>query len=419
MEYDGPSLSDTSSILSFRTGSGTFDDGQSISESGESGWRSSQYTTSLTLGSTESDASVGGRGGDLPLDVASLSLSRPPSTYRQETPRRSSVRSNGSVRSARPSRQDSGHTELPVRPLTGPESAAAPSLLTHSELGSRWLREQSSLATRRLPLGPSSRRYDSDEDSAASDEESLGDLALVRDARGSEFLSFARDGVSAYSAEFYYSYQTADTASFISTEPEEYVQVHRPSSRASTIQTVSPPRTPTDINHSPSSGPPVLASDCSACGIRLDYMRYVCTTCGESDKWRENAPGKAPFLPAQNASASSISSEDTDNTASNGSHGSQTIYGAELRSRSSSMCTDTSALSGLASYAEDEMDRPQRSGSLPRGYELCPGCVEVHGISHAKAAAKDAKKKGRRVSELRHAFREKIWGPEGWVDVGE
>lgn len=150
-------------------------------------------------------------------------------------------------------------------------------------------------------------------------------------------------------------------------------------------------------------------------------MRYVCMTCGEADKWKENAPGKMPFVPpiSQNNSGSSISSGETEHTASNGSHGSQTIYGAELRSRSSSMSTDTSALSGLASYAVDEMDRPQRSGSLPRGYELCAGCIEVHGISHAKASAREAKKKGRRIGEFRHSFRERIWGAEGWVDVGE
>lgn len=56
-------------------------------------------------------------------------------------------------------------------------------LLANSELGSRWLREQSQLATRpgRARPGP---QYDSDE--SQSDEESLGDIALVRDARGRE-----------------------------------------------------------------------------------------------------------------------------------------------------------------------------------------------------------------------------------------
>jgi hypothetical protein len=71
-----------------------------------------------------------------------------------------------------------------IPPLTGPESAPAPQLLTNSELGSRWLREQSKLVRRKV-AAPSMRRYESDEESLGSDESSLGDLSLVRDARGS------------------------------------------------------------------------------------------------------------------------------------------------------------------------------------------------------------------------------------------
>lgn len=52
----------------------------------------------------------------------------------------------------------------------------------------------------------------------------------------------------------------------------------------------------------------------------------------------------------------------------------------------------------------------------PRGYELCANCIEAHGIAHSKAAAKAARQ--RRAGHIRHAFREKIWGLEGWIDVG-
>jgi hypothetical protein len=61
-----------------------------------------------------------------------------------------------------------------------------------------------------------------------------------------------------------------------------------------------------------------------------------------------------------------------------------------------------------------------------RGFELCPSCIEVHGIDHAKAAESadrrlraDLAAEGvRRRSELRHSFREKFWGLEGWSDIG-
>ena len=73
----------------------------------------------------------------------------------------------------------------PPPPLTGPDSLPAPALLTHSELGSRWLKEQSKLVRRKI-AAPSVRRYESDDDSAGSDDGSIGDLSLVKDARGRE-----------------------------------------------------------------------------------------------------------------------------------------------------------------------------------------------------------------------------------------
>jgi hypothetical protein len=54
----------------------------------------------------------------------------------------------------------------------------------------------------------------------------------------------------------------------------------------------------------------------------------------------------------------------------------------------------------------------------PVGYELCPGCIEVHGLEHARSSASPAGS-SRRISESRHTFREKIWGPQGWQDVGK
>jgi len=211
VEYDGPSLSDTSSISSFSTG---FVEGESQrgSGSGGSAWGSSRYSESLRSGRsgrTEQDFFTdhegnheGGTISAMASGVGEMSLSTSPiSDHSMSLGSRSSIRHSrqparqGSVHSQRstkrlPSRQSSGDTALPYinLPLTGPESVPAPSLLTNSELGSRWLREQSKLATTRR-LGPTgangSRRYDSDDDSLGSDEESLGDLALVRDARGS------------------------------------------------------------------------------------------------------------------------------------------------------------------------------------------------------------------------------------------
>lgn len=249
-------------------------------------------------------------------------------------------------------------------------------------------------------------------------------------------------------AEFYYSYHTAETASIASrsdfdlTLDELPGSSRRPRSIVSSIRTISPPTTPTaetlDTNRRfEPAGPPILAPDCSACGIRLDYMRYVCQTCGEGEMWKENAPDKTAFICPRVPSESSASegSEETEYGARH-SNGSQTVYRRDMRTRSGSMSTNASRGSGSRSdgegaphldMEEDGMDRPNRTGSLPRGYELCAGCIEFHGIAHAKAAAKEARSKRngvdvrrrRRAGELRHTFREKMWGPEGWMDVGK
>lgn len=217
LEYDGPSLSDTSSLSSFRTG--PFEEDRASHRSSEhSSWRSSGYSESLrsarsrqssweeenvdlhSVGDGRRSSRIGiSRRPDVSDALETMTLSTSPEldaldhapvTSQNRPSRRSSRRSQASS-FLTSSRRSSTQTAQPgtLQPLTGPESDPAPSLLTHSELGSRWLREQNKLATTRRMIYPrpgSSRRYDSEEESLGSDEESLGDLALVRDARGSE-----------------------------------------------------------------------------------------------------------------------------------------------------------------------------------------------------------------------------------------
>lgn len=170
--------------------------------------------------------------------------------------------------------------------------------------------------------------------------------------------------------------------------------------------------------------------------------------------WSENATGKAAFVPPVLESTSSGRSEgssaETDWTQIRTDSGeSQTVY--NVRARSGSMTTNFSAASqnadgspsssgatydplrGVAQTSPNSpvavtngMSRDNRSAQ-PRGYELCVGCIEIYGINHSKAAAKEARlsaqdldgRSRRKRKELRHMFREKIWGTEGWTDVGE
>lgn len=176
--------------------------------------------------------------------------------------------------------------------------------------------------------------------------------------------------------------------------------------------------------------------------------------------WMENAPGKAAFVPPKvpsDSSQSDASSEVTEFAAHGAasSSGSRTVYNTTSRSRSGSISTNASrgsvqALAGSSSSPTNATchfdfgftpphspisalgdttpslardDQPQRKV----GYELCAGCIEIHGIRHTKAAARTATNglrgtelRGReKAGQLRHTFKERIWGPEGWADVGE
>lgn len=167
LEYDGPSLSDTSSVSSFRTGS--------RDDRTESGWESSAYGSYRT-GDSASDEGLTEYGGGSATDSVRRALDT--RLRLEEHPVDASARrySNSSRSTSRP---------ITPRPLTGPDSEQAPSLLTHTELGHRWLREQSRMARRPAQEPVRHRQYESDDESFGSDED-LGDLALIRDARGSE-----------------------------------------------------------------------------------------------------------------------------------------------------------------------------------------------------------------------------------------
>lgn len=197
-------------------------------------------------------------------------------------------------------------------------------------------------------------------------------------------------------AEYYYSYKSTDSGSQSSRSDRDFMDA-------------GPSQEPfyEPVRIAEPAGPPILAPDCSACGIRLEYMRYVCLSCGEGEMWSEHASGRAQF------------SGERDFAEDEESNGSDTVYNA-ARPRSASLSTSHGSAHGDAE--PETHSRARRSG-----YELCASCIEVHGIAHAKAAAERYRsamsstdgRARRRAGEMRHTFREKSWAAEGWVDVGE
>ncbi|KAE9399947.1 hypothetical protein BT96DRAFT_677457 [Gymnopus androsaceus JB14] len=181
---------------------------------------------------------------------------------------------------------------------------------------------------------------------------------------------------------------------------------------------------------------------CSECGVKLDSMKYVCSTCGEKD------PGFHLQLPSHKGERRDSSGRlFTDLPSAN-----TQVYASPLSPTFSS--SSKTLLGNKSTYFGHKPLPPVPSlgGSSSRlmlstnqanetGYELCPNCMEIAGVTHAIAAIvepgsspaasnilssslEDAalqwierraapKQKG----QLRHAYLEKMWGHGGWTDV--
>jgi hypothetical protein len=129
-------------------------------------------------------------------------------------------------------------------------------------------------------------------------------------------------------------------------------------------------------------------------------MRYVCLDCGEADMWKENEPS---------TSKAEYGNSETGHSDGSGETAMIPPQGSRPRSESTSTHTSREPLRGVNGKGRQIQ---------PVGYELCPGCIEVHGLEHARLSSIPAGS-SRRISESRHTFREKIWGPQGWQDVGK
>lgn len=184
-----------------------------------------------------------------------------------------------------------------------------------------------------------------------------------------------------------------------------------------------------------SSPPDDSLTDCSSCGVILDAIRYVCSTCGEKaprgnaekgkgkDETNHHYHSSNPFLSSgySNSSRTYVGSSDS-------------LYDALHQKPLPSL--PSSSLTSL-SISGRRMNIPN---SQPSGYELCSGCLESAGIDHAVESglappgtspfgglspssdnaqrALQLRRSAPIKGQLRHAFQEKVWGYSGWKDVG-
>lgn len=333
--------------------------------------------------------------------------------------------------------------------------------LAASERGAAWLRDQTERAIR-SKIGALPEPSESDFLSLPPDDSLDGDLALEIDPRGRYYYSYT-SGSSASQAQgsIYDDGQQSNEGDI-----EAYVGRPRPTSRhlnwlasqrlqtdATDIFAESMPKggvglPPLDLDGpcSPVPGPPEdIVTDCSNCGVLLDAIRYVCSTCGPKPSITSGnrpergdspttlfsyPPNQHPFFLSPNFSSS------------------QTIIGSSSSSYDKPLPSLPSSLpSSLRSVfcsSQKQLKAPSTPSSLTKlsdGYELCAMCLENVGINHAVEAglavpgtspvfgnassmhdgpqiASQWRRAAPKKGQMRHAYKEKAWGHNGWEDVG-
>ena len=152
--------------------------------------------------------------------------------------------------------------------------------------------------------------------------------------------------------------------------------------------------------------PPTELTSCSECGLILDTIRYVCSTCKEKrTRTREELESMGRGRPSNHFCYPP-------------SGGRQNLQ----------------AGSSHSSGFKDMFKLCLPDGRSDPGYELCPSCLESAGVHHAleksldpgsspsPASPEHALSAWRRTApkqkgKLRHAYVEKSWGWGGWQDV--
>ncbi|KAI0091463.1 hypothetical protein BDY19DRAFT_930605 [Irpex rosettiformis] len=330
VDYDGPSLSDTSSLASreeFESRNGSefsLSLSASITEEIED---DSVTVSSKDMGSKYDVYRARGGPRTIVSGPSREPLVQKPSTARNDWDSETvssvpqSLSLNGSGLPSIVDRDESAYETL--QPEAGP--AFAPSPLS-TERGAAWLREQNSRTLRSLIGSP---RVPSEIDEfSLNDTGSImsGELALQKDRRGKFYYAYTSASSSTDASSILYD---VDGSGMDSAELDE--RDHRPTSRdlrwfqeqAQLNQVQSEPVRPSSSNshhnnHRSYSEPAILRedippdippellpfiegmlplapprnpTDCSNCGALLETFRYVCATCGEKDP----APKVSPF----------------------------------------------------------------------------------------------------------------------------
>ncbi|KAJ1306894.1 hypothetical protein OPQ81_007879 [Rhizoctonia solani] len=209
---------------------------------------------------------------------------------------------------------------------------------------------------------------------------------------------------------------------------------------------------------------PDRVTDCSACGVVLDSFRYVCSTCGEKpsrpiqpespitvidgggkgkeravDPFTDEYAGTHTYPPGGSSRSASYGwtySEDYGRTNPNITRA-RNSQSPHTRTSPHARSTSSPHLHHPSSPAASSPGSSSGSG-FEQGYELCMGCIETAGVTHAaESATLSSLSSGssatllatgmnrdgippigkKRRTGRRHAYMEKVWNSGAWADV--
>ncbi|KAF5316831.1 hypothetical protein D9619_006311 [Psilocybe cf. subviscida] len=508
VEYDGPSLSDTSSLASlddFKSKNGSeasFSFGSpSVDLDDDSVTVSSRDPGTSASRSVRSGAGSGSlASGHIPAGSSSLKGSRTAASQRyndSQTQIDPSVASfdiishSDALNSTESQRIESAAERFPEDPSAVFErlrlsesnrkddsSSLDYESVVASDRGAAWIRDQNERAIRSM-VGAYPEPSDTDGMSLSlnsqDDGQLGGDLALERDQRGKYYYTYTSSSSSHFQESVGDEVRGGNSVAgddapplrgprpssmqlrWVAAQQKETASNRRPNLQALSIQEETTDVIPHEIDKEllpflPVVGPlPEILTDCSNCGILLEAIRYICSTCGE----------KAPAQSLLSEQANQGDSPTTVYTypppqhrvfSSPNSSSSQTYIGSPDSIHSQRYKPLPSIPSATSLPYVQSMFNGSRghlsptpssssSGSVPSaGYELCSACVESVGIRHAIEAglngpgtppvgnglysahddpqrAQQWRRTAPKKGQLRHAYQEKVWGHHGWEDV--
>ncbi|KAF8967728.1 hypothetical protein BDZ97DRAFT_1802982 [Flammula alnicola] len=462
VDYDGPSLSDTSSLasleefkgrngsqqsFSFGTPTVDLDDDSVTVSSRDPGTSSARNGRTLgdsltSIAKQRNFTSLSNRNGSRGIGEHSSN-----SPTRQASPTLDYVSREGPATSIDDNELAAAAERFPADPsavferlklsetLRDDSSSVDFDSLAASERGAAWLRDQNERTIRSM-LGALPEPSDSDGISLSlnSQDDSLGgDLALERDPRG----------------KYYYTYTSGSSSQFQGSGDEEgqggnvegdaYNNLHdsmhgpRPTSMqlnwlaAQQIKTTEhrrlnvdlqsisiPEETSNDLSYAidkdffpflPVPGPASeILTDCSNCGLLLDAIRYVCSTCGEKSPVQSSASEKGKEKDSSPVSTYVYPPAAHKLFSSPNSSSSQTYVA------SSDSYYDTQRTHLNMPNSPSSQTSHAAPGSSPSVSNISPSHDDRERALQWRRAAP---KKG----QLRHAYQEKVWGHLGWEDV--